>query len=452
MMKKTLCSLLLFSILAASAKDAAPVDAETFDDLRAKLKNVKPESPFLLQVRDDVTKELSNISHRIEADPVLQRQAAVRAVNLLEFLRFFQDRANKRFSMAKAPFVPVEAPAFPDFIPERGLFSVGQRITDTFRFAGAKGEESIFEMQLYPLKDNMDFTLTADDFKNENGNQLPSSIVTFTTAAKAEKALRPSVYRGTYRIPADAEPGLYSAQLHVRTGDETFNLTLMLRVYPFALPPPKAFDETTDFEVFTPDGGTGFRSAHTVIRAERKSGEKDVFLLHPTDRKLSGDILKEGRIATRGKTEQFIHIPAEHLLHIQDTLSFDDAFCWHVIKGKILYEPSAGHAPGILRRMAGIQPYRHYYDGVFLPDAAFSQESLREAVNDVRYVTLLRSLLKKAYAEKHYSAIFAGKKAVAWFMEINTADCNLDLMRYELADHITYIQNILNRPSAEVVK
>lgn len=429
----------VFLLLAAFSLRSAelyPVDPEPLDDFRVRLKALARLPEPLLQARDNVVRELSAVSHRAKAEDLLVQTVADRAVNILEFARLTREISRLPFN-GTAPFLPVEASAFPSLPAHPDIFSAEQTVTETFQAAAAQGEETEIECRFYHLLDPQEMELIPHDFRNASGDPLPAAAVSFIRTRKAQASALPSVYRAVFRIPENAAPGLYKAPLEIRCGGKTFELNILLRVYPFRLPQPEAFDGGA-WLAFTPseDGASYGEPGGCVIRRERKPEEKNVFLLHPEKTLLPESVLKEGSIATHGETDRFIHIPADRILHIQDTLDQKSAARWHAIHGRILFAPDSLCAGSPeLRREAGLKAYRAHYDGVFFAEG-FHGPALREALNDVRYITMLRALLKRAYAEKNQQAVFIGKKAVAWFMLLDPQTYNLDLMRFELADYI----------------
>ncbi len=197
--------------------------------------------------------------------------------------------------------------------------------------------------------------------------------------------------------------------------------------------------------------------------------------------KYRNEILKNsGRTMTGGWGNDVYYLPSRELMHAHSG-SPDDYLAekWHALRGRII---SCGcyfagpKNPDYIRRNLGMNLYRATYDGFMLyaypssencwneragqglyrnpifayPTAngqisTIAYEGLREGIDDVRYVTLLRQLTQHSFDIKNWDAIFAGKKGVAVFELLPTSKMNLDLMRLEVADHIVTIYKRLGK-------
>lgn len=192
------------------------------------------------------------------------------------------------------------------------------------------------------------------------------------------------------------------------------------------------------------------------------------------------DIVKKGaKVVTTGNSEAAYTLPVMDLLHARAyNPSYLEAEKWHNMRGRLI---SSGKQlvvfnPDIMRRYFGVTLYRENYDGFFLasfagnPDVwtrnrtgiyhrqnlsyptasgvpinTIAYEALREGIDDIRYITLLRMLVDEAFKSGNYDAIYAAKKAVSVFEQLSTGRMNLDLMRMEVADRIIHIMTLLGK-------
>ncbi len=191
-------------------------------------------------------------------------------------------------------------------------------------------------------------------------------------------------------------------------------------------------------------------------------------------------LAKSGKnVLTYGDPEQAVLTPRLDIYHAQP-YEPDDYLTekWHAMQGRIYscgYLFAGPDNPDLIRRTFGMTLYRANYDGFLLPAYAgthcwneriqpgiyrnqslaypvkdgfvntIAYAALREAIDDVRYVTLVRSLLDEAYRVNNREAVYAGKKAVSVFELLDTKVTSLDLMRMELADHIVTIMKRLGK-------
>lgn len=172
-------------------------------------------------------------------------------------------------------------------------------------------------------------------------------------------------------------------------------------------------------------------------------------------------------------------IPTVRIIHASPKIDNYMTEKWHALHGRVI---SCGHLfagagnPDLYRRTFGYKIYRQNYDGFFLPAYpdmincwnelahpgplgnqtlsyptvngpinTIAFEGLRDGIDDVRYVTLLRQLLDEAFATNTLEAVYAGKKGVAAFEQIDTNDSDLDVVRMEVADQILIIMKRLGK-------
>ena len=192
------------------------------------------------------------------------------------------------------------------------------------------------------------------------------------------------------------------------------------------------------------------------------------------------DMVRKGaKVITTGNSEDAYTLPILNLLHARAySPSYLEAEKWHAMQGRLI---SCGKQlvvfnPDIMRRFFGVTLYRENHDGFFLasfsgnpnvwtqdrtgiyhrqnlsyptasgnPVNTIAYEALREGLDDVRYLTLLRMLVDQAFDSGNQDAIYAAKKAVSVFEQLNTGRINLDLMRMEVADRILHIMSYLGK-------
>lgn len=191
-------------------------------------------------------------------------------------------------------------------------------------------------------------------------------------------------------------------------------------------------------------------------------------------------ICKDNNILSAGWSNDLFFLPTKDLFYAHSGAPDDYlAEKWHALEGRIISSGcyfTGPDNPDYMRRELGIKLYRKRYDGLHI--AAFPSlvncwnertapgifrnqvfayptsngiintiafEGFREGIDDVRYLTLLRSLLEESFAIKNWDAIYASKKGVAVFELLNTSKMDLDLMRMEVADHIVTIMKRLGK-------
>ena len=190
-------------------------------------------------------------------------------------------------------------------------------------------------------------------------------------------------------------------------------------------------------------------------------------------------VSKGAKVITSGNSEAAYTLPALDLLHARayapDYLQTEK---WHAMKGRLI---SCGkqlvvYNPDTMRRFFGLTLYRENYDGFFLssfssdPDVwtkdrtgifhrqnlsyptlsgtpinTIAYEALREGIDDVRYITLMRMLVDEAFASGNQDAIYAAKKAVSTFELFGTGRMDLDLVRMDVVEHIITLLKVLGK-------
>ena len=228
---------------------------------------------------------------------------------------------------------------------------------------------------------------------------------------------------------------------------------------------------------------------HVLATFKSAAGHTDLYFYGATASLLGNDaaaakvwldiVRKGAKVITTGNSEDAYTLPILDLLHARAYYpSYLEAEKWHAMQGRLI---SCGKQlvvfnPDIMRRFFGVTLYRENHDGFFLasfsgnpnvwtqdrtgiyhrqnlsyptasgtPINTIAYEALREGLDDIRYITLLRMLVDEAFESGNQDAIYAAKKAVSIFEQLNTSRGNLDLMRMEVADRITHIMTHLGK-------
>ena len=82
-------------------------------------------------------------------------------------------------------------------------------------------------------------------------------------------------------------------------------------------------------------------------------------------------------------------------------------------------------------------------DGDVLDTLAW--EGVREAVDDIRYTTLLRQYCQKAIVSKDMETAYAARAAMAWLTQVDFERSSLDYLRYETISRILEIRSRLEK-------
>ncbi|MEG1979484.1 MAG: hypothetical protein RR060_02100, partial [Victivallaceae bacterium] len=72
-------------------------------------------------------------------------------------------------------------------------------------------------------------------------------------------------------------------------------------------------------------------------------------------------------------------------------------------------------------------------------------EGYREAIDDIRYATLLKTLAVKAKQSKDLNVVYAGRKALQYLASCDSTTINLNTMRLEMIDQILKLQQLLKK-------
>ena len=70
-------------------------------------------------------------------------------------------------------------------------------------------------------------------------------------------------------------------------------------------------------------------------------------------------------------------------------------------------------------------------------------EGVREAMDDVRYGTLLKRLAEKARLSKNVDTVYAGRAALTWVAQVDCEHSALDYLRCEMVRRILDLQDRL---------
>jgi len=72
-------------------------------------------------------------------------------------------------------------------------------------------------------------------------------------------------------------------------------------------------------------------------------------------------------------------------------------------------------------------------------------EGVREAVDDIRYATLLRQLARTAMASTSMETVYLGRAATTWLAQVDTERSGLDALRYEMVRRCLDIKTRLDK-------
>lgn len=161
-------------------------------------------------------------------------------------------------------------------------------------------------------------------------------------------------------------------------------------------------------------------------------------------------------------------------MHSITTIEKENADLWHSVNGILLNyaDPFAGSEnPLWFRRKAGLLQYKSNYDGLMLLSyknlrvpwnelaedpggdgnyrnfcmtyptvdgtiGTLAFEGLREAYDDVRYITLMKQLATEAMNSDNLELKREGKRQLAWFERIDGEKYDLDSLRTQVIDRI----------------
>ena len=80
--------------------------------------------------------------------------------------------------------------------------------------------------------------------------------------------------------------------------------------------------------------------------------------------------------------------------------------------------------------------------GTFQPVETIQYEAFREAIDDVRYATLLRQLAEKALHSEKTEHIYKARAALLWLAQLDPETCDLNTVRMEMIRHILELRNL----------
>lgn len=173
-----------------------------------------------------------------------------------------------------------------------------------------------------------------------------------------------------------------------------------------------------------------------------------------------------------------------HLLHSgfnEDFVNYggritkDDTRVWHEAGAKITSyaDPHTGiENPDFVRRTHGMYPYlinsdgsmnymvcgsdwndflgsvnnfrsfNWIYPGTYRPVETIQYEAFREAIDDVRYATLLRRIAGQAMSSGKTENIYKARAALLYLAQLNPDECDLNTVRTEMIRYILELRNL----------
>ena len=247
-------------------------------------------------------------------------------------------------------------------------------------------------------------------------------------------------------VPGDAAAGCYTGRLaFAADGRPAGAVPLVLRVLPYALPPPRARFSDTPFRYYAPDGLGAFTTPP------------------PAD-------LRPLAFAETPEYRQQAHLHTVHVFPRETTSRQIDPV--HAIGAAALdaSPPLPGiENPAVWRRSKGLGAYLAGFDGVWLPTitepespwndagrpafrsrslvyptataaiSTLASEALREAAADVAYLSYLDTLARRLLASDDHTLVAEGRRALAWTEDISTPRPALDTVRL---DAIAWIERL----------
>lgn len=82
------------------------------------------------------------------------------------------------------------------------------------------------------------------------------------------------------------------------------------------------------------------------------------------------------------------------------------------------------------------------YPGIDAPIGTIQWAGFREAIDDVRYATLLQQLARKAMESGNIDSIYQGRMALQWLTLLDTKTCDLNAARLEMIAYIDKLRNL----------
>ena len=165
----------------------------------------------------------------------------------------------------------------------------------------------------------------------------------------------------------------------------------------------------------------------------------------------------------------------EDFINYGGRFSKRDAEIWHHAKSKITAyaDPHTGiENPDFVRRTHGLRPYldnsdgtlnykvcgsdwndfigtkynfrsfNWIYPGTLRPIETIQYEAFREAIDDVRYATLLKQYAEMAVADGKSENLYKGRAALLFLAQLDSEKCDLNAVRMEMIRHILELRNL----------
>lgn len=199
-----------------------------------------------------------------------------------------------------------------------------------------------------------------------------------------------------------------------------------------------------------------------LLRAERRSWK----FLHDNGMK----------VFSTANRNHFLHAGFnEDFVNFGGRITKKETDAWHAAGVKITSyaDPHTGiENPDFVRRTHGLYPYLIHsdgsmnymvcgsdwndfigsgsnfrsfnwiYPGTFQPVETIQYEAFREAIDDVRYATLLRQLAEKALHSEKTEHIYKARAALLWLAQLDPETCDLNTVRTEMIRHILELRNL----------
>ncbi len=209
--------------------------------------------------------------------------------------------------------------------------------------------------------------------------------------------------------------------------------------------------------------------ARRILIAERKLWQ----YIHDKGLKIYSTVT-DAHLESSGYNEDFANFPGE--------VTRERAARWHAL-GQRITNYAAPHTgpenPDFMRRVHGLQLYKANYDGIgnyiltcrgwndFLGDVhnfrgfnmtyptrdgvidTLAWEGIREAVDDIRYATLLKTMAARAIANGTREASYAGRQALQWLEMVDVESADLNTVRLEMIDRILGLHAYADFPKCE---
>lgn len=181
---------------------------------------------------------------------------------------------------------------------------------------------------------------------------------------------------------------------------------------------------------------------------------------------------QDSHLAYSGYNEDFVNIPG--------AVTRERAAAWHALGHRITTYagPHTGpENPDFMRRIHGLTLYKAHYDGLgnyilacatwndFVGESynfrlfnmtyptrdgvidTLAWEATREAIDDVRYATLLKTMAEKAMAVGTTESGEAGRRALLWLERLNAETADLNTARLEMIDRILALRAYADFPA-----